>query len=484
MSKHTVVVEVEDRLVRILISAGTGRSLNVESASTVRLEEAGPRGVAGAVRRAMEGRTLHCPDLFVLVSDRRIVSGQITRSRQPRAGDLRDLLRRHALEVGLFSADEELVIGYAERRRRHTWSAFYEAVPKEIVEGLLAPMELLGFESVHVASIESVLAAAVAGSERDSVAVVRVRGQRALLTIAAEQRPLGTRSIKLPFAFERLGTPGETVAETLGPLAMEIVRSLEFFGEQGLPAPQQVVLFGDFDATDLGLEMCSDMIGLPVSVGDHPALAALPSDLTPRRDWLVSAIVLQKRARQRINWLVQPRARSSAEKVASMAALVFGVCAIAGGILLTWLAGGEAAHAAVDRKLELKVELTELEARLQQLQADSSDSEAVTRARLLTDLDRGRVSTSRLCAALATHRPPQLRLDRINLEAGSLELTGIVQTESRLDAIRCFGELDRSLKTVFGSVPTSGRVAEPEPGSGIPFTWKAGSPTAEVHRED
>ncbi len=389
----------------------------------------------------LDGEAAACADVFVLVSDRRIVHGYVDTPKRPKASDLPALLDAEARRQGMFAEDEALCLGYRVGKRPDGWRTAFVVVPAEVLDGLLETLRSLGLERVHVASIEAVLAVEFGRGDGDeTVAILDVHADQARLILAQGGVVLGTRKIKLSLR----GRGGGFDPAGFLPMGAEVQRSLSYFAEHGIPRPGTIRLCGEIQGYLEHRYALDEALGMKAVPVETPKVhGAWPEDVDPC-GWSPHLVLAERGRRLPVPFLVEPPAvwprvlRTAATQGGGAAALILGA--------VLWLQAGGFAGREVrrERVRVLHSHLAMLEA------AHRIPPEVRVRRRIAAVLQRRRVPVSRVLATLANERPAGVRFSGLDWDDGVLKLEGRVRSASQLEAVAAFGDLDRVLAALPG----------------------------------
>lgn len=475
MDKKTWIAEVDRDVLRFVVASNRGKKTKLLRTRLVALESDDAAVLRTKLREAADGLDLAGADGFVFVSDRRMVHGEISFDKKPKR-QMRDRqILSSARDLGLWDAETPLSIGWqAVHDEGGKAKVAFDAAPRDLVESVTEAAAVLMPKRLWIASLEAAFAHAVEHESPDStVAVLDIRNDHASFVLCKRGRVQSSRRFKLPFARDVDGFG----CEALLPIAMEVARSLDFLKELGNDMPSRILVSGFIREHEFDAEMWSESFGsIETQIVAHESLALLPDAIQPPHAWIVPAIVLGKRREADLCWLHEPEVPSLVERGGRVLTYAASILAMAGGALLFAESKTEDARAAKNESVRLELEIEAMEERELAVATDNSGpSLHDRRSQALDELDRDRISVSRLCASLSIERPRGVKLTRVVVrEDGGVVVAGVVKASERLAAMRDFGEFSRRLGTVLVNRRLGGSLGEALAGQvGIPFEIEA-----------
>jgi hypothetical protein len=399
-------------------------------------------------------------NLRLAVSDRRLVHGGIQKPERPKGEELADLLKNAVREVGLFSEDEDLVIGYQDSLSSSSgWECRFLGAPESVLEPLRLAGMKLGIDAIQVTSIETVLAGAVEAPPEVPIAILEVARSNARILLAKSGQVLASRLVRLSISDQGEGTIG---SDFLLPLASEVYRSLEYFGELGHPEPKEIRVLGPLAHSLEEGETWEGVLGRKAEVGSNPDFLNRSKGGPDLDAYLTAYFLAITTSKLGGPWLIDSKRKSKFDLVCFSAAIT-GLVALGFGASLSIKAlNGEGKSRRIAKaKMEKEIDILKVQA--DQLRNDRQSPKVVQeRRRIIQKVREGSLPISRALATLAREKPRDLHLVSIQLKEKVLQLDGFIDSQDQLGAIRSFGRLDRLLSTFSQGASGGGELGEPD----------------------
>lgn len=466
-NKHTIAFELDDQRLRALVAQVSGRTTRVIERHETQLSS--ENSLVKAVQEICSGKRPDRTQVFFAIGDRRISSGSVDRPQRPARDNLALLLEQEARRVGLYSDDEELVIGYREPRSSR-WCAEFECAPRSVVDEVQQALRTARMDQAWLMSIESVLAYGFA-KRPTPILILEVRHDRARVVLASDGYQRASRKFKLPFT---LAAGSEETLDLLLPLVGEIHRSLDLFANMGLPRPEAIQPAGELATMPEIVEQLGEMVEVRVEESVSGSLHLVTDQENPHA-WLVPALLLNNSCHEATPCLLEYVPRTKLERALFAGAQVIGLAAMAAGVWLVHTARQEGPE--VDRQLaRMRVEVAALEERRDEFAAARGPADLENRrALILQDLNREHISVSNLLAVLAKNKPSEAVLTRVTMNRSEgVEVVGIIRARQADQAMDALGRLSACLERVPG-LRGQGIDLQKADGSaaGLPFRWTA-----------
>ncbi|MEM7202060.1 MAG: hypothetical protein AAF628_17465 [Planctomycetota bacterium] len=457
-ARNTIIIELEDHSLRLLVAQANRRRTRVVRVAEPLLVNTSPSGLVDALAPSCASFIGSGTHVVVMLGDRRIVPGAITLPGRARGAELRPALEREARRAGMFSDHEELVLGWKRIPGEGDTRVSFEVAPRRIVADVLSSLRDAGLDRVWLTSIETVFAAALSTGPA-AVGLLDLRGARARLVLAQHGTALAVRKFKLLAPIEEVA---EKDNQVLLPLAAEIHRSLDLFGDQCLPTPTQILLLGTAADGSVISAALDEMTEVAVAEADHPCLSLLQRSDDDPQAWLGPASLVHSGPSIELPWLAEPQRSAQPKRSTTLLSQAVGWLALAGGAVLGAPTLGEEAERAAELA-RLQDDVARLELDLEERRRLLAPPQIVReRQQILHELDRGRVAVSHLLSVLAHSRPPGTRLTEVRVKDGAIDLQGILEAEVATSraAMRTCSDLSASLGSVPGVRATDLKLAE------------------------
>ncbi len=397
--------------------------------------------------------------LRLALSDRRLVHGGLRKPERPKGDELGDLLKKAVREIGLFSEGEDLVIGYQDSQDSSGWECSFLGAPESVLEPLRLAGMKLGIEAIQVTSIEAILAHALDTHEEAPSAILEIARSNARILLAKSGRVLASRVVRLSLSGQGDGRVG---SDLLLPLASEVYRSIEYFIELGHPDPEEIQVVGPLAHLLEEGETWEAVLGRKADVFTRPDFMKGGKEESDLDAYLTAYYLAGANTKTGGPWLVDSKRKSKFDLVCFSAA-VTGLTALIFGASLSMKAlnGEGKARKLAKAKMERRIEI--LREQADQLRRDRRTPPIVReREQIIAKVRQETLPISRALATLATQKPEDLHLVKIQLKDKSLQLDGFIDSRDQLGAIRSFGKLDRLLSSFAGGASGGGELGEPD----------------------
>ena len=397
--------------------------------------------------------------LRLALSDRRLVHGGLKKTERPKGSELADLLKEAVRGIGLFSEEEDLVIGYQDSQSPKGWECKFLGAPDSVLEPLRFVGKQLGIEALQVTSIEAILAHALDTHRETPTAILEVARSNARILLAKSGQVLASRVVRLSLSGQGNGRVGSDI---LLPLASEVYRSLEYFSELGHPEPDEVQVVGPLSRLLEEGETWESVLGRKAEVFTRPGFMKGVKNDGELDAYLTAYFLARTDHKTGGPWLVDNKRKSKFDLLCFSAALTGLVALIFGASLsIKALKGEGKARKLAKAKMERRIEILRVQA--DQLRRDRKVPQIVReRQKIIEKIHRETLPLSRALATLASQKPQDLHLVKIQLKDKALRLDGFIDSKDKLGAIRSFGRLDRLLSSFSGGASGGGELGEPD----------------------
>jgi hypothetical protein len=444
--KTWIHAEWDDTQLSVLLVQGRGKRAKVTAkrVTCTAAAEALGKTLAEACGEAMKGKV----ELVLAVNDRRFVCG----SAAPGGKDLAATVFEDARKNGLMGQPDECLVGYVPRGK----ALGYCVAPRSLVEELDRGLVAAGFQRRRITAGEVVTANL--SQDEEAIGVLDLREGRGTFTLAANGLPLASRRLRLP---GNAGSrPWEDPDLTLL-LTTELQRSLQFFKQQGRPAPARVFVTGNVEGSSaMVITAMTTMLSTAVAYPERAAVERVVDAGLPLT-WVVPALasVLEPRS---LPSVVEPRYLSRVEKTVITVSQTLAAACLGVGAWIGW----QACQPSVDelrRTLASKTtELTAARVEVDRLRTEKAVPELVMQRRRVLAQRADDRSVSLLLAGVAAAMPPGAKLTQLELEPDQkLTIEGLFAANASPGPVESFAAFDRRLRGLPGVRSSGGNVDPP-----------------------
>ncbi|GEM_PF-4947946 len=463
-----LILELEDNELHCLLARRRGKRLRIEKHDRISFRElknleAELRGFLGEVHGAK-------PEVYVLVSDRRIVHGTVQRPRAPKRHELTELLNDESRRIGMYADDEDLCVGYRASNGSDGWKLSFVVAPKSALAPILEILGKVGLDRVRVTSTEAVLAGELSGEqEKDAVCILDLREGIARLILAVDGDVCTTRKIKA----QGVSGEGEVDPTAFLPLGVEVQRSIEYFERHGAPHPGSVLLTGEVYGLLKETSLLKEAMGFECRGASHVVEDACEGVSLDFHHFAPMLMLAYGGRRSRVPFLLES-GEGPTKAVRNLVLQGGGIAAMAAGLFFAWsgLEGEGGGSLAEGRRLEERI--SALRGHLRILEEERKVPDIVEDRRVLLGyLLKDRIPVSRIFAVLANERPEEIKLTALTWDRGELRVRGVIDSPGELAAVKAFSLLDEVLTNLPLTEHGGGSLRAGKDGKrGVPFEYK------------